>query len=132
MKNRTIEISISVIWIILNLVLYYLYHDPYDGYWMIDLILINIIFIASLLIFLISLFIFKLIMNKWCPVTVARLVSRAITNTESNSCIYLACGFVMFQPLYFYSNHEVAPDIWHDLVGDYFKVSWGGGSNLLI
>ena len=37
----------------------------------------------------------------------------------------ISTNCIFFQP----SN---GLDIWHDLVGDYFKVSWGGGSILLI
>ena len=44
----------------------------------------------------------------------------------SGSAVFGVCNlWILFQPM-----HEL--DIWHDLVGDYFKVSWGGESNLLI
>ena len=49
------------------------------------------------------------------------------TEAQVLSClaVFGVCNlWILFQPM-----HE--PDIWHDSVGDYFKVSWGGESYLL-
>ena len=56
---------------------------------------------------------------------------RVVYERRIKASIYLAYWLFTIAIFSVYSNHAVAPDIWHDSVGDYFNVSWGGESNLL-